>query len=117
MFTQTRTYLGPDEVLKGLQGEIEEVLNGISLSVSVLKGLYRTYQFCCANMKLFFKVRRPRSDPEPAVGSGRVAQVGGGGEGGRQAQPLSLPLFPPLPPPRTRSPCLGSSRLLSRFPG
>lgn len=97
MFTQTRTYLGPDEVLKGLQGEIEEVLNGISLSVSVLKGLYRTYQFCCANMKLFFKVRRPRSDPEPAVGSGRVAQVGAG-EGGRQAQPLSLPLFP-LPAP------------------
>ncbi|ELK38011.1 Dynein heavy chain 17, axonemal [Myotis davidii] len=64
----TRTYLGPDEVLKGLQGEIEEVLNGISLSVSVLKGLYRTYQFCCANMKLFFKV------PSGAAGSGRAAQ-------------------------------------------
>lgn len=55
-------------MLKGLQGEIEEVLNGISLSVAVLKGLYRTYDFCCANMKLFFKVR-----PGPA----RLAEPGG----------------------------------------
>lgn len=54
---QTRTFLSPEEVLKGLQGEIEEVLSGISLSVSVLKELYRAYDFCCANMKLFFKVR------------------------------------------------------------
>ncbi|KAM9208504.1 dynein axonemal heavy chain 17 [Dugong dugon] len=51
----TRAYLSPEEVLKGLQGEIEEVLTGISLSVNVLKELYRTYDFCCANMKLFFK--------------------------------------------------------------
>ncbi|XP_006869595.1 PREDICTED: dynein heavy chain 17, axonemal [Chrysochloris asiatica] len=51
----TRAYLSPEEVLKGLQGEIEEVLSGISLSVNVLKELYRTYDFCCANMKVFFK--------------------------------------------------------------
>nr|XP_008523107.1 PREDICTED: dynein heavy chain 17, axonemal [Equus przewalskii]XP_008523108.1 PREDICTED: dynein heavy chain 17, axonemal [Equus przewalskii] len=51
----TRTFLSPDEVLKGLQGEIEEVLSGISLAVNVLKELYRIYDFCCANMKLFFK--------------------------------------------------------------
>ncbi|XP_007535628.1 dynein axonemal heavy chain 17 [Erinaceus europaeus] len=51
----TRTFLSPDEVLKGLQGEIEEVLSGISLSVSVLRRLYHTYDFCCANMNLFFK--------------------------------------------------------------
>lgn len=44
-------------MLKGLQGETEEVLSNISLSVNVLKELYRTYDFCCANMKLFFKVR------------------------------------------------------------
>ena len=43
-------------MLKGLQGEIEEVLNGISLSVGVLKELFHAYDFCCANMKLFFKV-------------------------------------------------------------
>ncbi|XP_039715556.1 dynein axonemal heavy chain 17 isoform X7 [Pteropus medius] len=51
----TRTYLSPEEVLKGLQGEIEEVLNNISLSVNILKELYRAYDFCCANMRLFFK--------------------------------------------------------------
>ncbi|KAK7807584.1 hypothetical protein U0070_013890 [Myodes glareolus] len=55
----TRTYLSPDEVLKGLQGEIEEVLNGISLSVSVLRELFHAYDFCCANMKLFFKDKPP----------------------------------------------------------
>lgn len=54
---QTRTFLSPEEVLKGLQGEIEEVLVGITLSVNVLKELYRVYDFCCANMKLFFKVQ------------------------------------------------------------
>ncbi|XP_005407434.1 PREDICTED: dynein heavy chain 17, axonemal [Chinchilla lanigera] len=55
----TRAFLSPDEVLKGLQGEIEEVLGGISLSVNVLRELYRTYDFCCANMKLFFKDKEP----------------------------------------------------------
>ncbi|XP_057571174.1 dynein axonemal heavy chain 17 [Hippopotamus amphibius kiboko] len=60
LIEMTRAYLSPDEVLKGLQGEIEEVLSGISLSVSVLKELYRAYDFCCANMKLFFK-----KDKEP----------------------------------------------------
>ncbi|ELW68254.1 Dynein heavy chain 17, axonemal [Tupaia chinensis] len=55
----TRTYLSPEEVLKGLQGEVEEVLSGISLSVSVLRELYRAYDFCCANMALFFKDKEP----------------------------------------------------------
>ncbi|XP_069339031.1 dynein axonemal heavy chain 17 [Eulemur rufifrons] len=55
----TRAFLSPDEVLKGLQGEIEEVLLGISLSVAVLKELHRAYGFCCANMKLFFKDKEP----------------------------------------------------------
>ncbi|VTJ75474.1 Hypothetical predicted protein [Marmota monax] len=51
----TRTFLSPEEVLKGLQGEIEEVLSGISLSVHVLKQVFQAYDFCCTNMKLFFK--------------------------------------------------------------
>ncbi|XP_008068583.1 dynein heavy chain 17, axonemal [Carlito syrichta] len=55
----TRTFLNPDEVLKGLQGEIEEVLILISLSVNVLKELYQTYDFCCTNIKLFFKDKKP----------------------------------------------------------
>ncbi|XP_078230912.1 dynein axonemal heavy chain 17 isoform X3 [Callithrix jacchus] len=56
----TRTFLSPEEVLKGLQGEIVEVLSGISLSVNVLKEFYQMYDFCCMNMKLFFKVPLPR---------------------------------------------------------
>ncbi|GAB5581369.1 dynein axonemal heavy chain 17 isoform X1 [Prionailurus iriomotensis] len=55
----TRNFLSPDLVLKGLQGETEEVLSGISLSVGVLKELYHTYDFCCANMRLFFKDKEP----------------------------------------------------------
>lgn len=59
-------------MLKGLQGEIEEVLGGISLSVGVLKELFHAYDFCCANMKLFFKV--------PAglwsLGLGKLGRVG-----------------------------------------
>ncbi|XP_039332256.2 dynein axonemal heavy chain 17 [Saimiri boliviensis] len=55
----TRTFLSPEEVLKGLQGEIEEVLSSISLSVHVLNELYQTYDFCCLNMKLFFKDKEP----------------------------------------------------------
>ncbi|XP_070335949.1 dynein axonemal heavy chain 17 isoform X2 [Odocoileus virginianus] len=59
LIDMTRTFLSPEEVLKGLQGEIEEVLTGITLSVNVLKELYRVYDFCCANMKLFFKNKEP----------------------------------------------------------
>ncbi|XP_040845777.1 dynein heavy chain 17, axonemal isoform X2 [Ochotona curzoniae] len=59
LIEMTRSYLGPEEVLKGLQGEIEEVLNGISLSVNVLRELYRAYDFCCNNMQRFFKDRQP----------------------------------------------------------
>ncbi|XP_039082400.1 dynein heavy chain 17, axonemal [Hyaena hyaena] len=55
----TRNFLGPELVLKGLQGETEEVLSSISLSVSILKGLYHAYDFCCANMRLFFKDKEP----------------------------------------------------------
>lgn len=70
-FAQTRTYLSPDEVLKGLLGEIEEVLGGIALAVSVLQELYRAYDFCCANMRLFFKVR-------PGLQAGVRAEAGSG---------------------------------------
>ncbi|XP_038597832.1 LOW QUALITY PROTEIN: dynein heavy chain 17, axonemal [Tachyglossus aculeatus] len=51
----TRNYLSPEEVMKGLQGEIEEVLTGISLSVSVVKEIFRAYEFCCQEMPRFFK--------------------------------------------------------------
>lgn len=107
---QTRNFLGPELVLKGLQGETEEVLSSISLSMSILKGLYHAYDFCCANMRLFFKVQL-----DVRAGSGR-------GEALRelhlftwgclgQARP---PLF--LPPKRIRNRCRGSSLLPWHFP-
>lgn len=58
-------------MLKGLQGEIEEVLGGISQSVGVLKELFHAYDFCCANMKLFFKVP---ADPW-SLGLGKLGRV------------------------------------------
>lgn len=76
---QTRTYLSPEEVLKGLQGEIEEVLINISLSVNILKALYRAYDFCCANMGLFFKVR-----PAARAGSSRGGEGAVAGPGARE---------------------------------
>ncbi|XP_054988433.1 dynein axonemal heavy chain 17 [Sorex araneus] len=59
LIEMTRTFLSPEEVLKGLQGEIEEVLAGISQSVAVLQGLFRAYSHCCTHMRRFFKDKEP----------------------------------------------------------
>ncbi|XP_055971730.1 dynein axonemal heavy chain 17 [Sorex fumeus] len=59
LIEMTRTFLSPEEVLKGLQGEIEEVLVGISQSVAVLQGLYHAYSHCCTHMGRFFKDKDP----------------------------------------------------------
>lgn len=78
-------------MLKGLQGEIEEVLNGISLSVGVLKELFQAYDFCCENMKLFFKV------PADSWSLGCVRATPDGGRVDRQRQPWPpLATHPPL---------------------
>uniref|UniRef100_A0A8D0H5U7 Dynein axonemal heavy chain 17 n=1 Tax=Sphenodon punctatus TaxID=8508 RepID=A0A8D0H5U7_SPHPU len=56
-----RNFLSPEEVLKGLQGEIEEVLLGIKLAVSVIQKLYKTYDTCCSDMMTsFFKDKEPQ---------------------------------------------------------
>ncbi|KAH0629389.1 hypothetical protein JD844_011440 [Phrynosoma platyrhinos] len=53
---KTRNFLSPEEVMKGLQGEIEEVLSGIKLGISVIEKLYKTYNICCTDMMpAFFK--------------------------------------------------------------
>ncbi|KAJ7315905.1 hypothetical protein JRQ81_002067 [Phrynocephalus forsythii] len=57
----TRNFLSPEEVLKGLQGEIEEVLSGIKLGISVIEKLYKTYDVCCTDMMpSFFKDKEPQ---------------------------------------------------------
>nr|XP_003217173.1 PREDICTED: LOW QUALITY PROTEIN: dynein heavy chain 17, axonemal [Anolis carolinensis] len=57
----TRNFLSPEEVMKGLQGEIEEVLSGIKLAISVIEKLYKTYNTCCTDlMPAFFKEKEPQ---------------------------------------------------------
>ncbi|XP_015272477.1 PREDICTED: dynein heavy chain 17, axonemal [Gekko japonicus] len=57
----TRNFLSPEEVLKGLQSEIEEVLGGIKLGISVIEKLYKTYDICCSDMMpTFFQDKEPQ---------------------------------------------------------
>lgn len=102
-------------MLKGLQGEIEEVLNNISLSVNILRELYRAYDFCCANMELFFKVR-------PAARAG--SSWGGAGlpsvpalEPVKTCKAHGLSRLPSSSPRKTRSQCPGNSLLPWPSPG
>lgn len=107
-------------MLKGLQGEIEEVLNGISLSVGILKELFHAYDFCCANMKLFFKVPADSW----SLGLSKLSQVsatperwaGGLTEATRASSGCS-PTSHPLPSKRTGHPCHGNSLHPSPSPG
>ncbi|XP_034645210.1 dynein heavy chain 17, axonemal-like [Trachemys scripta elegans] len=56
LIEMTRTFLSPEEVMKGLQGEIEEILGGIKLGPSIIERLYQTYHRCCSElMPTFFK--------------------------------------------------------------
>ncbi|XP_039201063.1 dynein heavy chain 17, axonemal isoform X2 [Crotalus tigris] len=57
----TRNFLSPEEVLKGLQGEIEEVLTGIKMAIAVIEKLYKTYDLCSTDMMpFFFKDKEPQ---------------------------------------------------------
>ncbi|XP_077689901.1 dynein axonemal heavy chain 17 [Eretmochelys imbricata] len=56
LIEMTRNFLSPEEVMKGLQGEIEEILGGIKLGPSIVERLYQTYHRCCSElMPTFFK--------------------------------------------------------------
>lgn len=112
---QTRTYLSPEEVLKGLQGEIEEVLINISLSVNILKALYRAYDFCCANMGLFFKVR-PAARARSSWGEGGLSPAPAPAKT-CEAHGLSPLSSSSSSSRKTRSQCPGNSRLPWPFPG
>ncbi|XP_076154706.1 dynein axonemal heavy chain 17-like isoform X2 [Alosa pseudoharengus] len=53
----TRNYLGPEEVMKGLQGEIDEVLETIRTSIVVLVTLRESYDKCRIKMDKYFTER------------------------------------------------------------
>ncbi|GCC24108.1 hypothetical protein chiPu_0002508 [Chiloscyllium punctatum] len=56
----TCNFLNPEELMKGLQGEIEEVLETIHMTISVLKKLYQVYDHKRSEMHTFFKDREPK---------------------------------------------------------
>ncbi|XP_043570859.1 dynein axonemal heavy chain 17-like [Chiloscyllium plagiosum] len=56
----TCNFLNPEELMKGLQGEIEEVLETIQITISVLKKLYQVYDRNRSEMHSFFKDREPK---------------------------------------------------------
>ncbi|XP_074778161.1 dynein axonemal heavy chain 17 [Athene noctua] len=45
----TRQFLGSEDVMKGLQGETEETLAGISLSISTIEKLFQSYGTYCSD--------------------------------------------------------------------
>ncbi|XP_054249766.1 dynein axonemal heavy chain 17 [Indicator indicator] len=45
----TRNFLGPEDVMKGLQGETEEALEGIKLSISTIENLFQSYSTLCCD--------------------------------------------------------------------
>lgn len=51
---QTRNYLSPDDVMKGLQGEIDEVLQTVRTSIVVLVSLRENYDKCRMRMDKYF---------------------------------------------------------------
>uniref|UniRef100_A0A8C3J4X5 Dynein axonemal heavy chain 17 n=1 Tax=Calidris pygmaea TaxID=425635 RepID=A0A8C3J4X5_9CHAR len=50
LIEMTRNFLSPEDVMKGLQGETEETLEGIKLSVSTIEKLLQSYSTYCSNL-------------------------------------------------------------------
>ncbi|XP_062330264.1 dynein axonemal heavy chain 17-like [Osmerus eperlanus] len=51
----TRNFLGPEDIMKGLQGEIDEILSNIRISIDSLVAFRDTYDDCKLNMDTYFK--------------------------------------------------------------
>ncbi|XP_015735401.1 dynein heavy chain 17, axonemal [Coturnix japonica] len=46
----TRNFLPPEEVMKGLQGDLDETLVNIKLSISTIEKLFQSYDHCCSDV-------------------------------------------------------------------
>ncbi|NWQ91943.1 DYH17 protein, partial [Burhinus bistriatus] len=58
LIEMTRNFLSPEDVMKGLQGETEETLEGIRLSISTIEKLFQSYSTYCSNrMPLLLPLR------------------------------------------------------------
>uniref|UniRef100_A0A8B9NMP8 Dynein axonemal heavy chain 17 n=1 Tax=Accipiter nisus TaxID=211598 RepID=A0A8B9NMP8_9AVES len=61
LIEMTRNFLSPEDVMKGLQGETEEALGGIRLSISTIEKLFQSYSTYCSNlMPTLFPVGEPQ---------------------------------------------------------
>ncbi|XP_009879601.1 PREDICTED: dynein heavy chain 17, axonemal [Charadrius vociferus] len=50
LIEMTRNFLSPEDVMKGLQGETEETLEGIRLSISTIEKLFQSYGTYCSDL-------------------------------------------------------------------
>ncbi|XP_014805269.1 PREDICTED: dynein heavy chain 17, axonemal [Calidris pugnax] len=50
LIEMTRNFLSPEDVMKGLQGETEETLEGIKLSISTIEKFLQSYSTYCSNL-------------------------------------------------------------------
>ncbi|XP_035168476.1 LOW QUALITY PROTEIN: dynein heavy chain 17, axonemal [Oxyura jamaicensis] len=61
LIEMTRNFLSPEEVMKGLQGELEETLGGIRLSISTIEKFFQSYSSCCSDLlPTLFTEKEPR---------------------------------------------------------
>ncbi|XP_071881804.1 dynein axonemal heavy chain 17 [Anas platyrhynchos] len=61
LIEMTRNFLSPEEVMKGLQGELEETLGGIKLSIATIEKLFQSYSSCCSDLlPTLFTDKEPR---------------------------------------------------------
>ncbi|XP_065591372.1 dynein axonemal heavy chain 17 isoform X1 [Cyrtonyx montezumae] len=50
LIQMTRNFLSPEDVMKGLQGELSETLESVKLSISTIEKLYQSYKYCCSDL-------------------------------------------------------------------
>ncbi|XP_071429942.1 dynein axonemal heavy chain 17 isoform X2 [Pithys albifrons albifrons] len=61
LITMTQKFLSPEDVLKGLQGEPQETLEGIRLGISTIQKFFQSYSTYCFNlMPTLFPVGEPQ---------------------------------------------------------
>ncbi|NXE96762.1 DYH17 protein, partial [Menura novaehollandiae] len=65
LITMTQKFLGPEDMLKGLQGEPQETLEGIRLSISTTEKFFQSYSTYCSDlMPTLFPVGAGTEQPQ-----------------------------------------------------
>ncbi|NWW98330.1 DYH17 protein, partial [Caloenas nicobarica] len=65
LIEMTRNVVTPEDVLKGLQGEMDEILEGIRLSIATIEQLFQSYRtYCCDLAPTLFPVGAGQEEPQ-----------------------------------------------------